>query len=614
MRISIIPIILCILFAACSPSGSEFHVSPSGIDSNTGTKVEPLKTIMAAAELAQPGDLITIHEGVYRERIDPPRGGLSDEERITYQAAEGEKVIVKGSEIVKDWKHIQDDTWLATVPNSLFGEFNPFNDLINGDWFNPYGRIHHTASVYLNGHWLTEAPFKDSVFKAFGGTAWWISEVEEGADGNTLIWAQFNGVDPNNELVEVNVRQTVFYPSKRGMNFLTIKGLILEQAATPWSPPTAEQIGLIGTHWSKGWNIEDNTIRYSKCVGICLGKHGDQYDNTSANSAEGYVKTIERGLEQGWSGDNIGHHVVRNNEIHHCEQAGIVGSLGPVFCQVYGNVIYDINFRRIFGGAEMAGIKFHAAVDTEIRQNHIYRCNRGIWLDWMAQGARVTQNLLHDNQPSEDVFMEVNHGPALIDNNIMLSKKSILVNSQGEAFVHNLITGEIRVLIGERRLTPHLVDHGTDMAGLAPNKSGDQRYYHNILTGIADLGTYDESVLQNWMDGNVFLNGANPGKAELYPLVYPDFDPEIEILEKDDGWYLEINLDNKWIDEQVRKRVTTEMLGMAETTQLPFIQPDGEPYSIDEDYSGNNRTTKSMFPGPFVIKDGGSQSILVWSK
>ena len=101
----------------------------------------------------------------------------------------------------------------------------------------------------------------------------------------------------------------------------------------------------------------------------------------------------------------------------------------------------------------MAGIKLHGAVDTEIRDNHIYRCNRGIWLDWMAQGTRVTGNLLHDNGPSEDLFMEVNHGPSMIDNNIMLSGNSILVNSQGAAYAHNLITGRIRVISGERRLT-----------------------------------------------------------------------------------------------------------------------------------------------------------------
>ncbi len=136
-------------------------------------------------------------------------------------------------------------------------------------------------------------------------TPLWFGEV----DGpNTTIWAQFPTADPNRELVEINVRRTVFYPDKPGRDFITVRGFALRQAATPWAPPTAEQIGLIGTHWSKGWIIENNAISHSVCSGVSLGKYGDQWDNTSANSAEGYVKTIERALKNGWTKEKIGHH------------------------------------------------------------------------------------------------------------------------------------------------------------------------------------------------------------------------------------------------------------------------------------------------------------------
>ena len=80
---------------------AEFHVAVNGNDSNPGTPAAPLRTIQRAADLAQPGDVITVHEGVYRERINPPRGGESDAKRIVYQAAPGEKVEIKGSEVVK---------------------------------------------------------------------------------------------------------------------------------------------------------------------------------------------------------------------------------------------------------------------------------------------------------------------------------------------------------------------------------------------------------------------------------------------------------------------------------------------------------------------------------
>ncbi|MHC4604819.1 MAG: DUF1565 domain-containing protein, partial [Planctomycetota bacterium] len=280
-------IILLLTVVVSVASAREYHVSISGNDLHDGTTAKPLRTISAAARLAQPGDVIMVHEGVYRERINPLRGGKSDQKRIIYQAAPGEKVIIKGSEVIKGWQKVQNDTWKVSIPNSFFGDFNPYSDLIHGDWFNPKGRNHHTGAVYLNGHWLTEAAKLDDVLKSIGNTPLWFGKVDE---TNTTIWAQFKGVNPNEAEVEINVRQAVFYPEKPGINYITVRGFTMEHAATPWAPPTAEQIGLIGTHWSKGWIIENNVIRYSVCTGITLGKHGDKFDNTSQNSAEGYVK------------------------------------------------------------------------------------------------------------------------------------------------------------------------------------------------------------------------------------------------------------------------------------------------------------------------------------
>lgn len=135
----------------------------------------------------------------------------------------------------------------------------------------------------MNGHWLKEAQRLEELHEPVGEEPLWYGEVD---DKNTTLYAQFQGIDPNRETVEINVRKAVFYPEEAGINYITVRGFTLEQAAPNWAPPTAEQVGLIGTHWSKGWIIENNTIRYSIRVGLTLGKHGDAYDNTSANSAE----------------------------------------------------------------------------------------------------------------------------------------------------------------------------------------------------------------------------------------------------------------------------------------------------------------------------------------
>jgi alpha-N-arabinofuranosidase len=592
---------------ASQGTGKEYHVSSNGNDSNDGFKNSPLRTISAAALRAQAGDVITVHEGVYRERINPPRGGESDQKRIVYQVAPGEKVVIKGSEPVKGWQKVQEETWKVSLPNSIFGKFNPYSDLIHGDWFSPQGRQHHTGAVYLNGEWLMEAAKLEEVMKPAGNNPLWFGQVE---NETTTIWAQFKGLNPNEQVVEINVRQTVFYPENTGINYLTVRGFTLRDAATPWAPPTAQQMGLIGTHWSKGWIIENNVISHSRCAGVALGKYGDEWDNR-AESAEGYVGTINRALTNGWNKQTIGHHIVRNNIISHCEQAGVVGSLGCAFSTVTGNTIHDIHVQHLFSGAEMAGIKFHGAIDVQISKNHIYRTVRGIWLDWMAQGTRVTGNLLHDNR-DQDLFVEVDHGPFLVDNNIFLSPKTLLTVSQGGAYVHNLIAGGMDQNHFDARQTPFHKAHSTELAGFHDNPSGDDRFYNNLVMNRGDLSKYDAARLPVSMEGNVFLGGARPTRHEQAPLLEANWEPKLKLVEKPDGVYLEIALDKVWKGRQQRKLVTTELLGKAAIPNLPYEKPDGTPIRIDTDYFGKKRAPKNPFPGPFEIPQGRKQNLKVW--
>ncbi|MGH7952307.1 MAG: right-handed parallel beta-helix repeat-containing protein [Limisphaerales bacterium] len=597
----------CFATFAAAVHGTEFNVATNGNDSNSGALTSQLRTVQRAADLAQPGDVIIVHQGIYRERVSPPRGGESDTKRITYEAAPGEKVVIKGSEVVTNWVKVQDNVWKATLPNSFFGNFNPYTNLIHGDWFNPLGRPHHTGAVYLNGDWLAEAANLEEVMKPAGANALWFGQVDK---TNTTIWAQFKDVNPNHQLAEINARQTVFYPKKTGINYITVRGFTMEDAATQWAPPTAEQIGLIGPHWSKGWIIESNTICYSMCSGISLGKYGDQWDNTSANTAGGYVKTIERALTNGWSKENIGHHIVRDNVISHCEQAGIVGSLGGTFSSISNNVIHDIHVRNWFSGAEMAGIKLHGAIDVQIFHNHIYRTCLGLWLDWMAQGARISGNLFNNN--GRDVFVEVDHGPFLMDNNLFLSPASLLSHSQGGAYIHNLFAGTIGANYFDARQTPFFKAHSTALAGFHNNPRGDDRYYNNIFVRRASLIAYDKSQLSVFMDGNVFLDGAKPSKFEKNPLVETNFNPALRLVQKADGFYLQIKFDSAWSHERTRKLVTTALLGKAVIPNLPYEQPDGSTIRIDTDYFGKSRNEKHPTPGPFANPGNGLLMLKVW--
>ena len=45
----------------------EIHVAVTGNDGAQGTAKQPFRTISKAAEVAMPGDVVTVHKGEYRE-------------------------------------------------------------------------------------------------------------------------------------------------------------------------------------------------------------------------------------------------------------------------------------------------------------------------------------------------------------------------------------------------------------------------------------------------------------------------------------------------------------------------------------------------------------------
>lgn len=273
-------------------SAKEYHVSVTGNDTNNGSAIKPFKTINRAVEFAFPGDTITVHAGVYRELVNPIRGGESDANRIVYRAAPGEKVEIKGSEIISGWEKVKDGVWKVTIPDSFFGNYNPYHDSIYGDWFYGLGRIHHTGEVFLNGKSLFEKETLEKVLHPVanpkiddpkGSTYTWYCKNNS---NSTTIWANFHEFNPNKELVEISTRKSCIYPEQLFINYITISGFYISEAATQWGAPTAEQVGMIAPHWCKGWIIENNVISNSKCSGITLGKERESGQNVWSQDKE----------------------------------------------------------------------------------------------------------------------------------------------------------------------------------------------------------------------------------------------------------------------------------------------------------------------------------------
>ncbi|GAB2318554.1 hypothetical protein IRB23SM22_08120 [Alkalibacterium sp. s-m-22] len=635
-----------------------YHISKQGSDSAKGSEAEPFLTINKAASVAIAGDTVIVHEGEYREWVKPQHPGLSNHRRITYQAAEGEKVVIKGSEQIKNWEKTEGTVWKAVLPNEFFGDYNPFKEEIYGDWVvdNP-GR--HLGEVYVNGKAFYEAvsldDIKDPVVPSEVVDHWtrttvpvhdkdqmkyvWYGEVGE---TETTVYANFHDFDPNEELTEINVRKSCFFPDKTGMDYITVRGFEMAQAATPWTPPTADQPGLIGPHWSKGWIIENNIIHDAKCSAISLGKDNTTGDNhyTKRQDKPGYhyqIETVFEAHKKGWSKETVGSHIVRHNTIYDCGQNGIVGHLGCIFSEIYDNHIYNIAVKRQFWGHEIAGIKLHAAIDTQIHNNRIHDCSLGIWLDWQLQGTRVSRNIFYRN--NRDIFVEVSSGPFLIDHNILTADYALDNHAQGGAYVNNIVRGHMEHRKMLDRSTPYHVAHSTDLKGMAPVYGGDDRWFNNIFIGdegLEEVGTahykgyttsleefiYDVhhqpgsdheafNVVEQpvYIDQNVYLNGAEPFEREENNLV-SGHNPDIKITEEGNEVYLEIDLPEGF--ENLLGGVhSTQTLERVRLADAEYENPDGSDVIINTDLLGKVKDGDSVL-GPISELKSGHNRVKIW--
>ena len=650
-----------------------------------GSKELPFKKIQEAADVAMAGDEIIVAPGVYREDVSPKNAG-SEKKPIIYRSEKKGEAVITGADPFDSWELYQKDVWKLRIPNSYFGRYNPYKTLVWGDWLSQDDPC-HTGEVYLNGKSLYEKVRLEDVLepdyynlswdKDFTKHTWYTCQDDEADE--TLIYANFQGKNPNEENVEIHVRPHCFYPEKEHVDYIHLLGFLVTKAATQWAPPTAHQEGMIGPHWSKGWLIEDCEISHSKCSGISLGKYKQEHnDNKWSHYKYKDGAQTQRDCSliaqiDGWSKETIGSHIVRNCDIHDCGQTGIVGNLGCVFSLIENNHIHHINNKRNLAGAEIGGIKFHAAIDVIIRNNHFHDCTRGIWLDWQTQGTRVSCNLFHDNclpkdyllvpesknglGLGEDLWIEIAHGPTLVDNNIMLSERCVKLPTQGVAFVHNLFVGAITAVgrgvkngtikYDSTRYTPIHMPHRTEITGFMSILHGDVRFYNNIFVqpkvrqGMLDIcetekdGEWDDGnlvagtlsydgymtedvwksyftdycgegsqdtrdkyymPLPVWTGGNIYFNGAKPCDIEENYFVDEEHKVSVTLEEKDGAFCVKSDLFDYLPKVNM---ICSDTLGYAFEPEERFEEPDGSDIVFDKDFYGKNRFDK-VLPGPFA--------------
>jgi hypothetical protein len=227
----------------------------------------------------------------------------------------------------------------------------------------------------------------------------------------------------------------------------------------------------------------------------------------------------------------------------------------------------------------------------------------------------------------------VNHGPFVVDNNIFLSPVSIRTQSEGGAYLHNLIAGSVFNWPDLTRFTPYFLPHSTDMGALTIVAGGDDRFYNNIFVGQGidlsndttvivnpwdpknkykfGLKSYNQVKLPVWMSGNVYYYGAKPSEKDLNMLVDQTFDPDIKLREEGENVYLQMSFSQGLIGRQTRL-ITSDILGKARIPKARFENPDGSDMKADSDYFGKKRPENNPSAGPFESPGQGTNKWKVW--
>ncbi|HUA69039.1 MAG TPA: right-handed parallel beta-helix repeat-containing protein [Candidatus Saccharimonadales bacterium] len=511
--------------------------NPRASDANPGTKDRPFATVNRAAQVLGPGERVIVAAGVYREHIRPLRGGASPQEMISYEAAAGARVVLKGScEFHEPW--IPADSaappriWQAPLRGTYFTNYNPFDiENVSAQQFAIMDFATEVRGkapcnlprglIFQDGRRLTQVSARSDLEGHEG--CYWVDRRKQ------ILFASFFGhARPDHIGIEITTQESVFAPEKIGLGYIRVKGFVVEQAAGPFPWP---QVGAISTTRGHHWIIEDNTVHEVNGVGIDVGIQLWQWPQPSV----------------------AGFHIVRRNTVADCGICGIAG-MGPggrdFGLLIEDNVLLRNAFYDVQKLYETGGIKTHNAVHCLIRHNLILDTlhGSGIWMDWDNRYSRCCQNVVVNAQAKAGaIFIEASFLPNMIDDNFVWGTQAAgngLMRVLGltghglyehdcshQLFVHNFIGRSegsgihLHGKMSDRKIDGHIPEYGLHLVNnnlLYQNASSDvyagqpSAIAGNVSTGFT--AAFDRRTLE------LTLSASNGLPAcELVPQASYDF-------------------------------------------------------------------------------------------
>jgi parallel beta-helix repeat protein len=460
-------------------------------DENPGTEALPWKTIARAggAPELRPGDTVLIKTGVYREHA---RITVSGEEGqpITFAAAPGAKVVVKGSEVVKGrWTRLSED---PSIPE-------PYPNAFQNVWKIELGDGFFTDPDFPGSYqdkatrWVSQVYLQDyRALQLIGDDRIYTNEPYArlrtvGRGLNDLVMDSFFfdpatqtlyieiGGDPSWYSIEVGVRGWVLSASE--VHDVVIRGLELRQNRQPGG-----QWPMVNLGGCERVTIEDCRVSQADFCGLGLGRSKNCTVRRCDLSYNGNT-----GLGMG-----------------ECEDCVVED------CRVFFN-----NYRRFHPGWHAGGMKcIPRNRRCTVRGCEVaYNLNSdGIWFDAENEDIRILGNVSHHNDGC-GIFYEINPGGGVIADNLVYGNHGrgiYLSGSQSVYVLHNTVAYNDCGIVCMPREDPFTLERVTILNNLLIDnyvigERGPRGCDLTVFMGSpGEYEPYERTVVTNHSDHNVY--------------------------------------------------------------------------------------------------------------
>lgn len=416
-----------------------------------------VRTISDAARKVEPGDLVVIHGGIYRESIDIESSGTIDRP-IRFEAAPGENVVISGADVIRAWTKESGggNIFSAPWPHRFIG-WNKSGTHPDDDEHRMIGRC---EQVFIMGY-----PLLHVLDRAQLGRGTFYVDLSN----HRIYVCPRDGADlTRNELppVEASSRQVLWHTKGQ---YVHVRGIKFRYAANMAQQGAARFEGDHGV-------IEDCTFESTNSSGVTF-------------SATHLV--VRRCL-------------FRDN-----------GQLGFGAARTHGLlmsecVVRDNNAKGFSRGWEAGGDKLVLSRDVVIEKSQfVGNRGNGVWFDIGNENCTVRNCLIADNDDA-GIFYEISYGLHAHDNVIIgngfretpgswgAGAGISLSSSPGCVVERNLIVGNREGFnFREQNRTTPLIDDEKER----PIWNHDEQITHNVLALNRDAqvwGWFDVDDVRHW--------------------------------------------------------------------------------------------------------------------